>query len=173
MGWIRVLLRRCAALIGRHRLDDDLEDELRAHIEFAIEENVQRGMSAQQARTAALREFGGVTQTREAYRMQQRIPFAEMLVQDARYALRQLGRNPGFTLTVILTLALSIGANTAIFSIVNALMLKSLPYAHPERMGTIYAHFVGAQASDERRDLDGEEWELLRDNVPSLISAVA
>ena len=104
-------------------------------------------MNAEQARTAALREFGGVTQTREAYRMQRGLPFAETFLYDARYALRQLGRNPGFTLTVILTLALSIGANTAIFSIVNALMLKSLPYAHPERMGTIYTRFIGTQAS--------------------------
>jgi macrolide transport system ATP-binding/permease protein len=172
MDWMRVLLSRYGALFGRRRLDDDLDEELRAHIDFAVQENIHRGMSSQTARTAALREFGGVTQTREAYRMQRGIPFAETLVQDARYALRQLGRNPGFTLTVILTLALSIGANTAIFSIVNALMLKNLPYAHPERMGTIYTRFVGAQASDERRSLDGEEWELLRDNVPSLISAV-
>src|SRR5580698_1170100 len=173
MDWMRVLLRRCAALFGKRRLENELENELRAHIDHAIEENVKRGMNAQQARTAALREFGGVTQTREAYRMQQGLPFAETLVQDARYALRQLRRNPGFTLTVILTLALSIGANTAIFSIVNALMLKSLPYAHPERMGTIDARIVGPHSSDNRIDLDGQQWELLRDNVPSLISAVA
>ena len=173
MDWMRVLLRRCAALFGKRRLENELDNELRAHIDLAIEENVKRGMNAQQARTAALREFGGVTQTREAYRMQQGLPFAETLVQDARYALRQLRRNPGFTLTVILTLALSIGANTAIFSIVNALMLKSLPYAHPERMGTIDARIVGPHSSDNRIDLDGQQWELLRDNVPSLISAVA
>jgi predicted permease len=173
MDRIRMLLSRCAALFGGHRLDDDLDNELQTHIDLAIEENMQSGMSAEAGRTKALREFGGVTQTREAYRMQRGIPFAEVLVQDARYALRQLSRNPGFTLTLILTLALSIGANTAIFSIVNALMLKSLPYAHPERMGTIDARIVGPQSSDDRIDLDGEEWELLRDNVPALISAVA
>jgi predicted permease len=94
------------------------------------------------------------------------------LGQNLKFAVRQLRRNPGFTVTVIFTLALSIGANTAIFSIVNALMLKSLPYAHPERMGAIYTRIVGAQASDEQNDLDGEQWELLRDNVPSLISAI-
>ena len=95
------------------------------------------------------------------------------LLQNLHYALRQLRRNPGFTLTVIFTLALSIGANTAIFSIVNALMLKSLPYAHPERMGAIFARAVGPLSFDERIDFDGEQWELLRDNVPALISAVA
>ena len=95
------------------------------------------------------------------------------LSQNLRFALRQLGRNPGFTLTVVLTLALSIGANTAIFSIVNALMLKSLPYAHPERMGAIFERITGSDPSDNMADLDGQEWEGLRDNVPSLISAVS
>jgi predicted permease len=84
-----------------------------------------------------------------------------------------LWRDPGFTVTVILTLALSIGANTAIFSVVNALLLKSLPYLHPERMGTIYTRVAGPTGSDERHHLNGEQWELLRDNVPSLISSVS
>src|ERR1700694_518391 len=93
--------------------------------------------------------------------------------QHLRFGTRQLWRNPGFTVTVIITLALAIGANTAIFSLVNALMLKSLPYSHPERMGTIYTRITGPRASDERHHLNGEQWELLRDNVPSLISAVS
>src|SRR6267154_3614666 len=93
--------------------------------------------------------------------------------QHLRFAARQLRRNPGFTATVVITLALSIGANTAIFSMVNALMLKSLPYSHPERMGTIYTRVTCARASDERHHVNGEQWELLRDNVPSLISAVS
>ncbi len=93
--------------------------------------------------------------------------------QHLRFAARQLWRNPGFTVTVIITLALAVGANTAIFSLVNALMLKSLPYSHPERMGTIYTRVTGPVASDERHHVNGEQWELLRDNVPSLISAVS
>src|SRR6266481_5036291 len=93
--------------------------------------------------------------------------------QHLRFAARQLRRNPGFTGTVNITLALSIGANTAIFSLLNALMLKSLPYSHPERMGTIYTRVTGSQPSDERHGLNGEQWELLRDSVPSLISAVS
>ena len=97
----------------------------------------------------------------------------ETLSQNLRFARRQLGRNPGFTLTVVFTLALSIGANTAIFSIVDALMLKSLPYAHPERLGVIYERATGPHPSQDRIDLDGEQWESLRDNVPSLISAVS
>jgi predicted permease len=93
--------------------------------------------------------------------------------QHLRLAARQLWHHPGFTLTVILTLALSIGANTAIFSLVNALLLKNLPYSRPERMGTIYTRVTGSRASDDRHDLDGEQWELLRDGVPALISAVS
>jgi predicted permease len=87
--------------------------------------------------------------------------------------MRQLRRNPGFTLTVIVTLALSIGANTAIFSVVNALMLKSLPYPQPDRIGTVFEREQGPDASDELRWIDGTQWEHLRDDVPSLLSAVS
>jgi macrolide transport system ATP-binding/permease protein len=97
----------------------------------------------------------------------------EILNQNLRFAVRQLWRNPGFTVTVVLTLALSIGANTAIFSVVNALLLKSLPYSHPERMGTIYTRVTGPLGWDERHHVNGEQWELLRDNVPSLIAGVS
>jgi macrolide transport system ATP-binding/permease protein len=93
--------------------------------------------------------------------------------QHLKFAARQFRRSPGFTATVMITLALAIGANTAIFSLVNALMLESLPYPHPERMVTIYARETGAKSSDFPINLDGEKWELLRDNVPALISAVS
>ena len=93
--------------------------------------------------------------------------------QNLKLAARQLRLNPGFTVTVMITLALAIGLNTAIFSLVNALMLKSLPYPQPERMGTIYSRVTGANASDSPINLDGEKWGLLRDSVPVLISAVS
>jgi macrolide transport system ATP-binding/permease protein len=93
--------------------------------------------------------------------------------QNLKLAARQLRLNPGFTVTVMITLALAIGANTAIFSLVNALMLKSLPYPQPERMGTIYSRVTGANASDSPINLDGEKWGRLRDSVPVLISAVS
>jgi len=94
-----------------------------------------------------------------------------ILLQDLRFAIRQLLRNPGFTAAVVFTLALSIGANTAIFSIVNALMLKSLPYPHPERIGAIFGHIEGRDPYDGSIWIDGDQWELLRDNVPALVSA--
>jgi macrolide transport system ATP-binding/permease protein len=97
----------------------------------------------------------------------------EPLPQSLKYAARQLTRNPGFALTVIFTLALSIGANTAIFSIVNALMLKDLPYQHPERLGTIFVRTSGSYFYSGSQWLDGELWEQLRDNVPSLQSAIS
>lgn len=93
--------------------------------------------------------------------------------RNFRLAIRQLGRNPGFTATVVVTLALSIGANTAIFSVVNALMLKSLPYQQPDRIGTLFQRVQGPYASDGIRAIDGTQWERLRDNVPALISAVS
>jgi macrolide transport system ATP-binding/permease protein len=96
-----------------------------------------------------------------------------MSAENLRFATRQLRRNPGFAAAVIVTLALSVGANTAIFSLVNALMLSSLPYAHPERLGTIYARTTGSSRSEGRTALDGEKWELLSDGVPALISAVS
>ncbi len=96
MNLLRTLLSRIAALFRSRSLDADLDEELSAHIEFAVEENLKRGMSTQAARTQALRDFGGVTQTAEAYRMQRGVPFAESLLQDGRYALRQLRRKPSF-----------------------------------------------------------------------------
>jgi predicted permease len=96
-----------------------------------------------------------------------------MLGQNLSFAVRQLRRNPGFALTTIVTLALAIGANTAIFSIVNALMLTGLPYPQPDRMGTIFRLVKGGTPFDARHAIDGQAWERLRDNVPSLVSAVS
>ncbi|MGA9062005.1 MAG: ADOP family duplicated permease [Terracidiphilus sp.] len=93
--------------------------------------------------------------------------------QNLKFAIRQLRRNPGFTAAVVVTLALAIGANTAIFSLVNALMLTSLPYPHPERMGTIFMRVQGVSPYDGPRDIDGKEWDLLRDDVPALVSAIS
>jgi predicted permease len=96
----------------------------------------------------------------------------DRLMHDLKQAMRGLRRDRGFTATVVITLALAVGANTAIFSIYNALVLTNLPYQEPERLGAIYARVSGKQAGDARRTIDGEQWELLRDNVPSLRSAV-
>ncbi len=87
MELIRILISRCAALFRRRRLDEDLDAELSSHVELAVEENMRRGMSAQEARTTALRSFGGIAQTKEAYRTQQGLPFLEAVLNDVRYGL--------------------------------------------------------------------------------------
>lgn len=160
-------------LFRKHRVERQLDDEVHAYVAMMTDEKIAAGMSASEARRVALAEFGGVAQVKQAVRDHRAGAGVELLWQDTRFGLRQLRRNPGFTVTAILTLALSIGANTAIFSIVNALMLNSLPYPHPERMGTIFTRITGTRASDERHHVNGEQWELLRDNVPALISAVS
>jgi len=170
--WFRIksLLRN---FFQKEQVENELDSEVRAYAEMVAEERAANGMSAAEARRCALAEFGGIEQVKQTVRERRTGAGLELLAQDLRYSARGLWRNPGFTLTVIFTLALSIGANTAIFSIVNALILKSLPYSHPERIGTIYTRINGVRASDERHKLNGEQWELLRDEVPSLISAVS
>jgi putative ABC transport system permease protein len=134
MTWLRVSFSRIAGLFGKRCRDDDLAAELRAHIEALVEANMKQGMNLEDARSAAHREFGGVEQTKEAYRDQRGVPFLDSLVLDLRFACRMLAKNPAFTLVAILTLALGIGATTAVFSVVDRLLFRSLPYAQDDRL---------------------------------------
>jgi macrolide transport system ATP-binding/permease protein len=134
MERLRVLLNQCASFFRRKKLDRDSDEELRSHIDFAIEENLMRGMSKEEARSTALRQFGGVTQTKEDLRSMRGLPLLEVSAQDIRYGLRQLRNSPGFTITAVITLALGIGANTAIFTLVHGVLERSLPVTDPSRL---------------------------------------
>jgi len=134
MELLRIVASRVKALFGGRRLDAELDDEVRAHIAMAVEENVERGMSQEEARTAALRAFGGVTQVKEQYRTRRGVPLLEQAWRDVRFGVRQLRRSPGFTATAILTLALGIGAVTSVFSVVNTVLLKPFAFRDPEKL---------------------------------------
>jgi len=134
MKWLSQIRRRLAVLLNRDRFDRDLEQEMQSHLEMQVEENLHNGMAAEEARYSAERQFGNVTLLRETSRQLWAWASLEQWAQDVRYAIRQLTAAKGFTVTATLTLALGIGANTGIFTLVHALMLKSLPVADPERI---------------------------------------
>jgi len=135
---MRTTISRVLALFRRPRLDRDLEAELRAHLEMAAEENRRRGMNEDEARAKALRDFGGVTQVRETVRVREGVLWVENLQRDAGYALRQMRRSPGFAVVVVLTLALGIGATTAIFTLVYSTLVRPLPFPEDQRIVAIH-----------------------------------
>jgi len=133
MSWRREFAK-FGVLFRRSKPVDDLAEEIRAHLEMEEQENLETGMPADEAHYAALRRFGNVTLSQERSREMWGWNSVETLVQDTRYSVRQIGRNPVFTLAAVLTLGLGIGANTAIFSVVNAIVLRPLPYPQPDRL---------------------------------------
>jgi len=134
MTALRVLWFRVGGLFRRSRVEAELESELAFHLEMESKRHEQSGMPPEEARREALRGFGGVTQTKESYRATGGLPWLETVLQDLRYAARSLRKQPGFTAVAVLTLAVGIGANTAIYTVLDATMLRSLPYKDPSRL---------------------------------------
>jgi predicted permease len=132
--WLRQALQRLRSSFADAKMDQDLDAEMAAHLDLAIEENLERGMSPDEARRQALIRFGGVDQARQQQREARGLPMLDVLWQDVRFTLRSLRRDRGFALVAVSILAIGIGANIAVFSVVNTILLEPLPFRDPQRL---------------------------------------
>lgn len=161
------LIAYLRGMAGRRRANDESGDELRFHLEHEIEANLARGMSAAEARRVALRDLGGLAQTTEAVR-EVRVLWLDVLWRDVGHAVRSLRRTAAFTVSVLATLALVIGANSAVFSLADAILLRPLPYPQPDRLARVsWLTPTGFGAA-----VNGREWEAIRDGSTALDVAV-
>jgi len=139
MRWIYKLPLRLQSLFRKSRVEQELSDELRFHLEKLIQEKAAKGMSQKEARSAALRELGAVEQIKEECRDMRGVNLIENLIQDLHYGLRMLAKRPGFTAVAAMTIALGIASITVVFSIVNVVIFGHMRYGHPERLALVWA----------------------------------
>jgi predicted permease len=179
--WFSILPLRLRSLFRRNRVEQELDEEIRYHLERQVEDNIKRGMGAEEARYAALRALNGLEQRKEECRDMRRVGFIETVIQDLRYAIRQLRLNPTFTIVAVVILALGIGANIAIFRLVDTILLKKLPVKDPD--GLYFVEAAGFAFSypgyELLRDINdvfsdtftvaGDEYNIIANGQPDFI----
>src|SRR5580704_1765687 len=134
MGTLRESLQRLLSFFHKQHRDSELDAEVAAHLELAVEDNMRHGMPEEEARRQALVRFGGVAQAKEQQREARGLPWLDVLMQDVRFTLRTLGRDRGFTVIAVIILGLGIGANITVFSVVNTILLRPLPFPNPQQL---------------------------------------
>ena len=170
---IRQIANRIHAFFRPAAIDNDLNQEMTSHLEFAIEENLQRGLSLEAARRQALIRFGGLQQARERHREARGLPRIETFLQDLRYAVRVLKKSPIFTTVAVLTLGFGIGLNTTLFSVVNVVALKPVPVRDSNRIVRMERWFVKGSHGDIQYRFSDDEFRYVAEHNRVFSSVMA